>query len=453
VTPQNWQPETWQNFQTQQQVQYADTLSLQRVLKTLHQYPPLVFVGEIETLKKRLAEATYGHGFLLQGGDCVESFNDCKTEIIRDKVKILLQMASILCYGMQKPVVCVARLAGQYSKPRSSAFEISEGLELPVFRGESINGIEASLSARTPDPLRLLHCYQNSALTLNYIRSLASGGFADFHHPEQWDLGIFKESEYYRMYNELTENMRRAIRFMISLGGSSSELRHMNFFTCHEGLHLPFEQALTHFVTDKGQHYNLNAHMLWIGDRTRQIDGGHIEYFRGIANPIGIKLGPTADPEEILRMLDILNPKNEAGRITLVTRLGSEKLSNKLPPLIKAINRSGKCVLWSCDPMHGNTIVSKNNRKTRLFSTVMSELYHTFRIHREMGSYLGGVHFELTGENVTECLGGLENLEEGDLEKNYRTYCDPRLNYQQSLEVAFTLASLMQNPLAEYTSH
>lgn len=445
MTIKNWWPHTWQNFETHQQVQYEDKASLQEVLAILGQYPPLVFVGEIEALKKKLADASYGHGFLLQGGDCVESFHDCKTEIIRDKVKILLQMASILCYGIQKPIVCVSRIAGQYTKPRSYDFETREdGLSIPVFRGESINGWESTLEARTPNPQRLLHCYQNSALTLNYIRSLASGGFADFHHPEQWELDIFRETKHFQMYRELTENMRRAVRFMISLGGSSSELRHMNFFTCHEGLHLPFEQALTHFVKEQRQYYNLNAHMLWIGDRTRQLHGGHLEYFRGIANPIGIKVGPSANPDEILRLLEVLNPQNEAGRITLITRLGFDHLHQKLPTLIKEIKKSGKLVLWSCDPMHGNTFLTKRKKKTRLFSTIMSELFQTFRIHQEMGTYLGGVHFEMTGEHVTECLGGLENLDEISLEKNYKTYCDPRLNYQQSLEVAFTLASLLQ---------
>lgn len=452
MTNQNWAPETWQKFPAQQQVQYEDPNSLKRVLSTLRQYPPLVFVGEIESLKKKLAEASYGKCFLLQGGDCAESFSDCKAEIISDKVKILLQMASVLCYGMQKPVVCVARIAGQYSKPRSSDFETIHNLELPVFRGESINGLEANLASRTPDPLRLLRCYHSSALTLNYIRSLASGGFADFHHPEQWELGIFRESVHYRMYQELSDNMRRAIHFIISLGGTSSELRHMNFFTCHEGLHLPFEQALTHFVKEKGRHYNLNAHMLWIGDRTRQLDGAHIEYFRGLANPIGIKVGASADPEEILKIIEKLNPQNEAGRITLITRLGCENVRAFLPGLVKTISKAGKIVLWSCDPMHGNTTTTVFQRKTRLFSAVLSELYQTFCIHQELGTYLGGVHFELTGENVTECLGGLEQLDESDLERNYRSFCDPRLNYQQSLEVAFTLASMFQNSKAELYS-
>lgn len=445
VTLHNWGLDSWQKFPARQQVQYADTQSLQRVLRTLRQYPPLVFVGEIESLKKKIAEASYGKCFLLQGGDCAETFNDCRAEIISDKVKILLQMASVLCYGMQKPVICVARIAGQYSKPRSYDFEYVNNFEIPVFRGESVNGIEATLNSRTPDPLRLLRCYHNSALTLNYIRSLASGGFADFHHPEQWELDIFKDSPHYRMYNELTENMRRAIHFIKSLGGSSTELRHMNFFTCHEGLHLPFEQALTHFVKEKNSYYNLNAHMLWIGDRTRQCDGAHIEYFRGIANPIAIKLGPSTDPDELLKILDVLNPTNEAGRITLITRLGVDNLLKCLPNLIRSISKAGKIVLWSCDPMHGNTLTTPSGRKTRLFSTIMGELYQTFKIHQEMGSYLGGVHFEMTGENVTECLGGMENLNEGDLEKNYKSFCDPRLNYQQSLEVAFTLASMFQN--------
>ncbi len=448
-----WLPETWQDFPAQQQVAYPDPQSLQRVLATLRQYPPLVFVGEIESLKNKLAEASYGKGFLLQGGDCAETFADCKAEIISSKVKILLQMASVLCYNLQKPVVCVARMAGQYTKPRSSLNERIGHQEFPVFRGESINGIEPTLSARQPDPHRLLRCYHSSALTLNYVRSLASGGFADFHHPEQWELGIFKDSVHYRIYHELLENMRRAVNFMISLGGSTSELRHMNFFTCHEGLHLPLEQALTHFVKEKGQYYNLNAHMLWIGDRTRQSDGAHVEYFRGVANPIGIKVGASADADEILRLLEILNPKNEAGRITLITRLGANEVSKRLPGLIRNIKKSGRIVLWSCDPMHGNGLMTSQNRKTRLFSAILSELHQTFRIHLEQGTFLGGVHFELTGENVSECLGGLENINEFDLAKNYKSFCDPRLNYQQSLEVAFTLASMFKNPKGEAFSH
>ena len=440
-----WTPDTWKDFPAHQQVHYQDTLTLKRVLKTLRQYPPLVFVGEIDTLKKKLADASYGKCFLLQGGDCAESFSDCKADIISNKVKILLQMASVLCYGLQKPVICVARMAGQFTKPRSQSFEIVGGTEIPAFRGESINSIEATLIARQADPFRLARCYHSSALTLNFIRSLASGGFADFHRTEQWELEPFRQSQHYGMYKQVTENLQRAINLVLSLGGTSHELRHMNFFTCHEGLHLNFEQALTHYIQEKKAHYNLNAHMLWIGDRTRQLNGAHVEYFRGIANPIGIKIGPSADPDEILKIIEILNPQNEAGRITLIPRLGERLVTKHLPPLIRKIKHANKIVLWSCDPMHGNTIVTATGVKTRIFSAILNELLLSFRIHKEEGSFLGGVHFELTGENVSECLGGMENLQEKDLDRNYRSFCDPRLNYQQSLELAFTLAALFES--------
>ncbi|MBI2601701.1 MAG: 3-deoxy-7-phosphoheptulonate synthase [Deltaproteobacteria bacterium] len=439
-----WSPFSWHDFPVTQVPHYHDGLALQKVLSTIRQYPPLVFVGEVEALKKQLADATYGKRFVLQGGDCAESFRDCKAEVISAKLKILLQMATVLCYGLQKPVVCIGRMAGQYSKPRSVDFEWVNGQQLPVFRGESINSIDPTLFGRTPDPFRLLTCYHSSAMTLNFIRSLATGGFADFHHPEQWELGIFRETPHYKMYQALTKNIARAVGFMTSLGAMTQDARRMTVFTSHEGLHLNLEEALTHFVSERGQYYNLGAHMLWIGDRTRQLDGAHAEYFRGIANPIGIKIGPSANPEEILALIGMLNPENEAGRITLITRLGTENVSDCLPPLIQSIRKAKRIVLWSCDPMHGNSFKAKDGIKTRKFSDILSEMMESVRIHQDQGSFLGGVHFEMTGEAVTECLGGLVNLGEKDLVKNYTSFCDPRLNYHQSLEVAFTLSSLFQ---------
>lgn len=434
-----WAPHSWKDYKIEQDVHYEDPVSLNKVLEVLHSYPPLVFIGEVESLKRQLAEASYGKAFLLQGGDCAESFEDCNAQAISNKVKILLQMASVLCYGSQKPIVCSARIAGQYAKPRSYPFEVLGGKEIPVFRGESVNGFELDANLRKPDPFRLLKSYHSSALTLNYIRSMASGGFGDFHHPEQWEMELFKGSHYYEIYHQITINMKRAIDFIRSLGGSTSDLRQMNFFTCHEGLHLPFEQSQTHYVSSRQKYYNLGAHMLWIGDRTRQLDGAHVEYFRGIANPIGIKVGISADPEDILRIVNILNPENEAGKITLITRLGVENVTDFLPKLLKTFKDTGKHILWSCDPMHGNTVKSLE-KKTRHFSSIFNELKDTFEIHKEHGTHLGGVHFELTGENVTECIGGIQDLKDHHLDENYTSQCDPRLNYHQSMEIAFLLA-------------
>lgn len=438
-----WSIDSWRQKKAAQQPPYQDQKQLQEVCNNLQRFPPLVFVGEVEKLKSYLADAARGKRFLLQGGDCAESFKDCNAESITSKLKILLQMSVILCYGARRPVIRVGRIAGQYGKPRSNQTEIVDGKELPVFRGDNVNSLLANLDARKPDPARLLEGYFRSALTLNYIRALTTGGFADLHYPDHWNLDFFATSEHTSRYLEITAQIKDAIAFMESLGSrDQSMLGSVEFFTSHEGLILAYEETMTRFVGSK--YYNLGAHMLWIGDRTRQLDGAHIEYFRGIANPIGIKIGPSANRDEIIKVIKILNPNNEAGRITLITRFGDKLVTKFLPQFIKSISDAGLEVCWSADPMHGNAIKASNGIKTRDFDAICGELTDTFAIHHELGTQLGGVHFELTGENVTECTGGSAGITVEDLPKSYESYCDPRLNYSQSLEMAFLISQMLQ---------
>ncbi|MGH7495608.1 MAG: class II 3-deoxy-7-phosphoheptulonate synthase [bacterium] len=436
-----WSTDSWKNYPIKQQPAYPDPVLLEQTLAQLRRYPSLVFAGEVEYLKQLLAEAAQGRRFLLQGGDCAERFKDCTNEAIVDKLKILLQMSLVLTYGLRKAIIRVGRIAGQYAKPRSYDFETVAGRELSVYRGDSINSFEPDPAGRIPDPRRMLQSYYHSSTTINYIRALIEGGFADLHHPENWQLESFSTSgrkkEYLRMVKRITD----AVQFMESLGSvNESVLGKINFFTSHEGLLLRYEEALTYYDLRRGKYYNLSAHSLWIGERTRQIDGAHVEYFRGIANPIGVKIGPSCGPEELVDLLNILNPLNEWGRITLITRLGQDKIARTLPPLLEAVSRHGLHVLWCCDPMHGNTLTTSNGVKTRDFNQILSELRQSFEIHRSHNTWLGGVHFELTGEDVTECTGGVQGLLEEDLSVNYETYCDPRLNYVQSLEMAFQIA-------------
>ncbi|MCP4810131.1 MAG: 3-deoxy-7-phosphoheptulonate synthase [Proteobacteria bacterium] len=428
-----WTPQSWHDHPIQQQPTYADPSRAEAVLRRVAGLPPLVHAGEVERLKEQLAEAGAGSRFLLQGGDCAERFIDLSREAIEAKLKILLQMSVVLTWGAQTPVVRVGRVAGQFAKPRSKPTEVIDGREVMTYRGDHINGRD--LDQRAAEPARLEQAYFHSATTLNYIRALLDGGFADLHAPHTWDLG-FAGEERRGEYQEMLDRIVEALRFMDAVGARSDNLRSVEFFTSHEGLLLAYEEALTRRVGDRW--YNLGAHMLWIGDRTRQLDGAHVEYFRGIANPIGIKVGPTMAPDELIQLLEVLNPTDEAGRITLIGRFGAPRIGEFLPSLIEAVQGSGRTVTWSSDPMHGNT-QTQAGLKTRDFDDVLSELRQAFDLHRAAGSRLAGVHFELTGEDVTECVGGPQELAAEDLSRAYETFCDPRLNYAQSLDVAFLI--------------
>ena len=428
----NWTLSSWRSKPIKQQPTYADLSRVEAVLGRLAGLPPLVHAGEVDRLKAQLAEAGQGKRFLLQGGDCAERFLDLSSEAIEARLKILLQMSVVLTWGAQTPVVRVGRVAGQFAKPRSKPTEVVDGREVLTYRGDHINGRD--LDEREPDPARLEQAYFHSATTLNYIRALLDGGFADLHAPERWDLGhvtVERQAEYLQMLDRIGE----ATRFMDAVGARSDTLRSVDFFTSHEGLLLAYEEAMTRVVGDRA--YNLGAHLLWIGDRTRQLDGAHVEYFRGIANPIGVKVGPTIETGELNRLLDVLNPADEPGRITLIGRFGNARIADHLPALVEAVR--GRTVTWSSDPMHGNT-QTQAGLKTRDFDDVLGELKQSFDIHRQLGSVLGGVHFELTGEDVTECVGGPQGLAAEDLSRAYETFCDPRLNYAQSLDVAFLIA-------------
>ncbi len=436
----DWNPESWQPLPAAQQPDYADASALEAVCQRLRTLPPLVFSGEVEGLRAQLAEVAEGKRFVLHGGDCAERFLDCRSDTIVRKLKILLQMSLVLTWGARKPVVRIGRVAGQFGKPRSRPMETVDGVEMHVFRGENVNALEADAVARQPDPDRLLQSYFHSAATLNFIRALIDGGFADLHHPEKWEVGFMTGSPEGEAYHAMAERIRDAVAYMESLGGvESSALSRVDFFTSHEGLILPYERAHTRKPPHRASHYNLGAHFLWIGDRTRQLDGAHIEYFRGIGNPIGMKVGPTCSPEELLQLVDRLDPDRQPGRLTLITRFGQDKAAESLPPLIRALQREGLKPVWSCDPMHGNT-VAVGARKTRRFDSIKAELEQVFEIHKSEGSHLGGVHFELTGDDVTECTGGADGVQDDDLHRRYETGCDPRLNYRQSLEIAFALA-------------
>lgn len=456
-----WSPDSWRERRAEQQPEYADARAMEAALARIARLPPLVAPGSVEHLKRLLADVALGKRFLLQGGDCAERFDDCHERAIADKLKILLQMSVVLTHGLRQPIVRVGRLAGQYAKPRSSPLETVDGVTLPAYRGDMVNGFAPTPAEREPDPDRLLQAYFHAAATLNYVRALIEAGFADLHHPEGWDLGFIRASERQREYSEIVARILDAISFMEACGSDlAAALGRIDFFTSHEALILPYEQALTRPGEAPGsalrapgeadpdtelkrrspeRYYNLGAHMLWVGDRTRDLEGAHIEYLRGLANPIGVKIGPSCAPEELARLVERLNPENEPGRLTLITRLGADRVVELLPPLIAAARNAA--VVWSCDPMHGNTI-RVGRVKTRRFDRILEELRATFAVHAAAGTVLGGVHFELTGENVTECLGGARCLGEADLAARYATYCDPRLNGEQSLEIAFLIAGL-----------
>jgi 3-deoxy-7-phosphoheptulonate synthase len=446
----NWAPDSWKGHAAAQQPTYPDQVALDGAIAELGALPPLVTSWEIHNLKAQLAEAVRGERFLLQGGDCSESFADCDSDAIASKLKILLQMSLVLVQGGKKRVIRLGRFAGQYAKPRSADAETRNGLTLPTYRGDMINRAGFTAAERVPDPALLLRAYERSGLTINFIRALIEGGFADLHHPEYWELGFVANSPHAVDYMRMVETIGESLRFMETLTGQvMSDINRVDFFTSHEGLLLHYEQAQTRQVPHRTGWYNLSTHFPWIGERTRALDGAHMEYFRGIANPIGVKVGPAMTPDELIALAEKLNPENEAGRLTLIHRFGADKVEKALPPLVEAIRREGKTVLWCCDPMHGNTETTRDGIKTRRLTNIMRELESSWRILGEMGTHQGGVHFELTGENVTECVGGASGVTEADLTRDYRTQLDPRLNYEQSMELALLLARLMSQAPAK----
>ena len=438
-----WQTDSWRQYKAKHIPKYPDMDHLADVEKTLKDFPPLVFAGEVRSLKKSLADVAEGRGFLLQGGDCAESFSEFHADNIRDTFRVILQMAVILTSGANLPVVKVGRMAGQFAKPRSSATETIDGVELPSYTGDIINGIQFDETKRQPDPERLLKAYSQAASTLNLLRAFADGGYADLRHVNSWNMGFVKSGPQGERYRYLAHQIQESLNFMEALGITSNntpQLRRVSYYTSHEALLLPYEEALTRVDSTSGDVYNTSAHFVWIGDRTRFKDSAHVEFCRGIQNPIGIKCGPSLDPNDLIQFLDILNPKDEAGRITLITRFGHDKVKDYLPQLIRKVQEEGRSVVWSCDPMHGNTIKSSDGVKTRRFDQILAEVKKNIQIHKAEGSYAGGIHLEMTGQNVTECTGGLDDISEADLSDRYHTHCDPRLNANQAIELAFLLA-------------
>jgi 3-deoxy-7-phosphoheptulonate synthase len=439
-----WAPDSWLAKQAAQQPVYSDSETLERVIGQLKKLPPLVTSWEVETLKIQLAEAARGERFLLQGGDCAESFEECDPDAIVRKLKILLQMSLIIVHRSKQPVIRVGRFAGQYAKPRSAETETRCGTTLPIYRGDMINRPGFTEVERRADPVLLLRAYERAALTMNFIRSLTTGGFADLHHPENWDLGFVAHSTLADEWKRAIISIGESIRFTEALSGRKIEdLSRVEFFTSHEGLHLLYEQAQTKCVPRRDGAYNLSTHFPWIGNRTRSLDGAHVEYFRGIANPVAVKIGPGMTASELLALIEILNPANEPGRLTLIHRFGANAIGQCLPPLLRAVQGAGRVVVWCVDPMHGNTKLIGAGTKTRYFQDILEELERAFEIHQAEGTYLSGLHIELTGEDVTECIGGPRGLKEKDLGRTYTTLCDPRLNYEQALEMAMLLARLL----------
>jgi 3-deoxy-7-phosphoheptulonate synthase len=436
----NWSPDSWQKFPALQQANYPDREALARALVDLADLPPLVTSWEILSLRDQIAEAQAGKRFLLQGGDCAESFNECCSPLITNRLKVLLQMSLALVHGLEMPVVRIGRFAGQYAKPRSADLETRDGVTLPSYRGDLVNSVEFSEQGRVPDPARLLQAHAYSAMTMNFVRSLVDGGFADVHHTEYWDLSWLEHSPLADDFHKMTQSLGQSLRFMETITGSEvGTLRRVDFFTSHEALHLPYEQAQTRQVPRQWGWFNLGTHFPWIGMRTADLDGAHVEYFRGIRNPIGIKIGPGITKDWLAGLLEKLNPGREMGRIVLIHRMGEANIEKSLPGLIDAVQDSGSPVLWISDPMHGNTESTSDGIKTRRFRKIMGEMELAFDIHRAQGSRLGGVHLELTGENVTECTGGARDLSDEDLKRDYKSTVDPRLNYEQSLEMAMLI--------------
>ena len=445
-----WKPNSWRNYPVVQMPTYTDESKVNSVEAKLSFKPPLVFAGEVQALKKSLALAEKGNAFILQGGDCAESFSQFSANGIRDTFKVLLQMAVILTYGSSIPIIKIGRIAGQFAKPRSSDVEIIDGIELPSYRGDMINDMEFNKTARQPDPQRLIDGYEQSAATLNLIRAFAQGGMANLEKVHEWTLGFLNDTPETDKYREIANRISESLNFMKACGLTSSsvpQLRETDFFTSHEALLLNYEEALTRedtITAEKGW-YATSAHLLWVGDRTRQFDHGHIEYLSGIQNPVGIKCGPSLEKDDLIRLLDKVNPNNETGKVVLICRMGSEKVNEHLPKLIKNIKANGKNVTWCCDPMHGNTIKASNGYKTRRVAEILNEVNNFFLVHKSEGTLPGGVHFEMTGSNVTECLGGANEVKESDLGSRYHTHCDPRLNGSQSLELAFLVSDLIKS--------
>ena len=444
--PTTWHPASWQTREASQQPLYKDSARLEETIAQLGKLPPLVTSWEVEALKSQLAAAQRGEAFLLQGGDCAENFDECSSDNIVQKLKILLQMSLVLVVGLKKPVIRVGRMAGQYVKPRSADEEIRDGKALPSYRGDLVNRLPFTAEDREPDPALMLRGYERAALTLNFVRSLIDGGFADLHHPENWDLDFVGKSPMSAEYHKLVQSVSDSLEFFESVAGDALHTHRVEFYTSHEGLHLPYEQAQTRFLPHRERWYNLTTHFPWIGMRTADLDGAHVEFFRGISNPIGIKIGTGASNEQLQGLIHLLNPSNEPGRLALITRFGAKHVDEHLPRMIQAVRGTGSQVLWICDPMHGNTETTAKGYKTRRFDNIVAELQAAFRIHDEAGSYLGGVHLELTGENVTECIGGARGLKESDLARAYKSQVDPRLNYEQAMEVAMRIAGQLNSP-------
>jgi 3-deoxy-7-phosphoheptulonate synthase len=442
-----WAPDSWRTKPVSQVPDYPDAAKLQSVEERLRTYPPLVFAGEARRLQEALGNVAEGKAFLLQGGDCAESFAEFSANNIRDTFRVLLQMAVVLTFGAALPVVKLGRIAGQFAKPRSASTETIGGVELPSYRGDIVNGMDFTPEARMPDPERLVQSYNQSAATLNLLRAFAQGGFADLHKVHRWNLEFVADSPLGARYQELAERLSETLEFMAACGLTSEtvpQIRETEFYTSHEALLLHYEQALTRVDSLTGKWYGCSAHLLWIGDRTRNLDGAHVEYMKGIQNPIGLKCGPSLEPDDLLRLIDTLNPTNIPGRLTLIARMGHERVEAKLPALLRAVKRHGAKVVWSCDPMHGNTIKSASGYKTRPFDRILSEVKSFFAVHRAEGTHAGGVHFEMTGQDVTECIGGAKAVTEDSLADRYHTHCDPRLNASQSLELAFLIAEQLK---------
>jgi len=443
-----WSPGSWREKPAKHLPKYSDEKKLKEITNKLSSYPPLVFAGESRNLLKQLGDVSQGKAFLLQGGDCAESFADFNPNNIRDSFKVMLQMSVVLTYGASCPVVKVGRIAGQFAKPRSQDTETINNEELESYKGDIINGIDFDAQSRKADPNRLIQAYNQSAASLNLLRAFAQGGFANLKQIHQWNLNFADNNQYKKKFEDMANRIDECLTFMEACGINDQNVRQMNetdFYTSHEALLLPYEESLTRIDSTTGLWYDVSAHMLWVGDRTRQLDGAHIEFVKGIENPIGIKVGPSTDIKELIKIIELINPNNIPGRITLICRMGSDKISTYLPNIIKEIKKTNHNIVWACDPMHGNTIKSSSGYKTRPLVNIISEIEQFFKIHRDEGTYPGGIHLEMTGQDVTECIGGIREVTEDDLKSRYHTYCDPRLNASQSLELAFLLSDFLKD--------
>lgn len=451
-----WSPDSWRQQPAVQMPDYPDDATLAEVTGTLSGFPPLVFAGEAQAMRQRLGDVARGRAFLLQGGDCAESFAEFHPDNIRDTFRVLMQMSVVLTYGAAMPVVKVGRMAGQFAKPRSNPTEVVDGVELPIYRGDIINAMEAEDASRAPDPRRMLQAYSQAAATLNLLRAFASGGYADLHQINRWNLSFVDGTEAER-FREIADRISESLEFMEACGITSDsvpEMRQTDFYTSHEALLLPYEQAMTRrdTITSEGGWFDTSAHMVWIGDRTRQVDGAHVEFCRGIRNPIGLKAGPSLGPDDLMRLIDRLNPSNDPGRLVVIGRFGAGDVEKYLPGLVRAVEREGRVVVWSCDPMHGNTVKSDSGYKTRPFENVLREVREFFGVHEAEGTHAGGIHVEMTGQDVTECIGGAQLIRDEDLSSRYHTHCDPRLNASQSLELAFLIADMLKQRRQEKAS-